>query len=99
MSDAPDELAHRRRVLARALHVYFEADLAWASAARAARTWFPAGARPQARPIGDPGSRVRRLHEGRERALLRLCAAREKFETARKRAAGTPRVRLLLLRP
>ena len=86
----------RRRVLARTWLGYVEADLAWARASRAARAWFPAGQRPDARPIGDPGSRVRRLHEARERALLRFLAARAAFERARTRRRPRHVVRLLI---
>jgi len=80
-------LALRRRVLAGAIHRYVEADLAWRAAAVSARAWFPREQRPHLPPIGDPGSRLRNLHERRERALLRMIAARERFEAARHRAA------------
>lgn len=86
----------RRRVLARSWLAYVEADRAWTVAASAARAWFPAGQRPDARPIGDPGSRVRHLHEARERALLRFLAARAAFERARMRRRPRREVRLLI---
>jgi hypothetical protein len=89
-------LTVRRRVLARTWIRYVEADLAWARESRAARAWFPAEERPDARPIGDPGSRVRRLHEARERALLRFLAARAAFERARNRHRPRPELRLLV---
>lgn len=83
-----------RRVIARALTAYVEADIAWRRAARRARLYFPCSERPQNPPIGDAGSPMRRLHEARERALLRLMAIRA--ETRGLRKPRRRQVRLLI---
>ena len=93
------DIAHRHRVLARAFAAYLAADRAWRMEAGWARLYFPPADRPPSVPIGDPGSRVRRLHEARERALLRFLAAREKLEAARRRPPAAGRqVRLIVRR-
>ena len=86
-------LEKHRRILILALRRYQEAAREWSLAAQAARDWFPLSARRAALAIGSPGSRIRRLHEQRERALLRLAAARQLLDEARTR----PRCAVLLL--
>lgn len=95
------DLATRRRLLVVTYRGYIDADRAWVAAASEARSWFPLAERPVAMVIGDPGSRLRSLYDMREKALMRLQAARAKLAEAearldRKRAV---RVRLLLARP
>ncbi|MEO1676588.1 MAG: hypothetical protein AAFU80_00355 [Pseudomonadota bacterium] len=80
------EFALRRRLLVVAQTRYAQADAAWAAAAEAALSWFPAESRPAVPPIGDPGSALRRLWEERERALRRFAAARLRMDRARARA-------------
>ena len=95
------DLLTRRRVLLLTYQRYLEADRAWKAALRDVNTWFPPTRRPGPAMIGNPGSRVRRLYEQRERALLQLDTARLKLETARKRLAERRRTtlapRILLL--
>ncbi len=88
------ELHMRYRLLLRAERRFESADRHWHAAARAARALFPAPARPPVLPIGDPGSRVRRLWERRERDLLALLAARAALDRARRRQRpeGVPRL-------
>ena len=82
------ELEVRRRALLLAYRRYFEADRAFVVAAREARAWFPIGEAPPRWTIGQPGSRLRALHDRRERALQRLQVARQKLEHARLRLAA-----------
>ena len=79
------ELAAYQRLLVIAYHRYLEADQALASRLSAMRAFFPPDSMPYRGTIGAPGSRVRRLYEDRDRALLRLHAAREKFNAAKAR--------------
>ncbi|MCW3782434.1 hypothetical protein [Defluviimonas salinarum] len=81
------DLRVQRRVLVASYTRYMVADREWTVATQEARSWFPAGKRPTSPLLGDPGSRVRRLYEARERALQRLLLAREKLERARLRLA------------
>jgi len=91
------ELEAPRRLLLVAYRRYVEADRDWTVAARAARAWFPALDAPPRGVIGQPGSRLRRLYDRRERALQRLLAAREKLERARRRVRRRePHARLAL---
>lgn len=96
------DLSVQREVLIRSYRLYLDADRDWNIAVREAKTWFPARRRATAIMFGDPGSRVRRLYEARERALQRLLIAREKLENARQRLArirqqDQVRTRILLL--
>lgn len=79
------ELLVRRRVLHLTYRRYLEADLAWARARREARSWFPPAARPPRGAIGDPESRMRRLHDRRADALQRMQVAMLKLQVARRR--------------
>ena len=83
-----DHAARPLRVLARASMIYVRADLDWRHAAETAVALFPPGSHPGRAPIGDPRSRMRRLWEARERALLRVVALREGL--ARSRARPDP---------
>lgn len=82
------ELATRRRMLAVTYRRYLEADRDLTLALRETRRWFPASSPPYRWTIGDPGSRVRRLYDRRERAVAQLVAARAKLETAKRRLAA-----------
>lgn len=95
------DLALRRRVLIITYRRYIEAERAWTVAMSDMRSWFPPGSRPYRAAIGEPGSRMRRLYERRERAVQHLAAARLKLATAKRRlearrAQSTGR-RLLLI--
>ena len=98
------DLLVRRRVLVVSYRRYLDADREWISAVRDAASWFPAEERSTLPMLGDPGSRVRRLYEIRERALQRLLAAREKLQRARsrlserKRPSRSPKQLFLLAR-
>jgi hypothetical protein len=96
------DLRVRRRLLVLSYRRYLDADRAWALAEREARAWLPAKTPPPVALVGNPGSRVRRLYETRERALARLLLAREKLEQGRlrlddRRARGIGGVQVFLL--
>ena len=91
------EIEPRRRAVLIIYRRYVAADRAWRLAQREARSWFPAAARPTVPPIGNPGSRVRDLHDRRERALDQLAVALEKLHAAQRRTAR--RIRILSLPP
>lgn len=79
------ELAAYQRLLIIAYRRYLEAEHALASSLSDMRAFFPPDCMPYRGTIGAPGSPIRRLHEDRDRALLRLNAAREEFNAARAR--------------
>ncbi len=79
------DLQTRRRLLLVAYQRYLESEAEFNSALRDMRSWFPSGRRPYRATIGNPGSPIRQLYDQRDRALLRLAVAREKFETAKRR--------------
>ena len=95
------DLATRRRVLQLTYQRFLDADRVWSMALRDVKTWFPSANQPNPFTIGNPGSRIRRLYEKRERAMLQLHAARLKLRVARKRMAErsrkTEKTRLLFL--
>ena len=74
---------------------YLVADRAWRLAQAEAMSWFPVQFRPAVPPIGDAGSRLRELHDRRDRALARLKAAHQKLASSRKRATYTVRIAAL----
>ena len=78
----------RRRVLLVTYRRYLEAERALTLARQEMKGWFPAAARPGETAIGQPGSRIRRVYDRRERAILQLAAAKEKLEIARVRLAA-----------
>jgi len=78
-------LAAYHRLLEIACHRYDAADRALALTLRDMRAAFPPDSRPHPGTIGSRGSALRRRHDQREEALLRLDAAREKFIAARAR--------------
>jgi hypothetical protein len=75
----------QRRVLIIAYRRYLTADQALQAARIAALSWFPEAPRRGTTLIGDPGSRIRRLNDGRDRALARLTLARQELEAAQRR--------------
>jgi hypothetical protein len=92
------EFRSHRRVLLVVYRRYLRADRAWRLAQREARSWFPPDSRPAVPPIGDSGSRLRRLHDRRDKALMQLMTAyRTLYEMRRQNAAL--RVRALPLYP
>lgn len=84
------ELAAYQRLLVIAYRRYLEADRALASRLSDMRAVFPPHSVPYRGTIGAPGSPIRRLYEDRDHALLRLHAAREKFNAARARIHRRP---------
>lgn len=80
-----EELAAYHRLLVIAYRRYLDADLVLALATNDMRTFFPADRMTYRGTIGAPGSRVRRLHEERDRALLRLQSSYEKSRAAKAR--------------
>lgn len=94
-------LRKRRTMLVRASTIYHQADTEWRAGLRAAEALVP-GIRGRGYwSIGNPGSRIRRLYDRRERALQRLAVAMLKMKVARerlrRRKAEETRVRLRLL--
>ena len=90
------DLICRRRLLQLTYMRYVQADSDWAKARSEARSWFPEDSRPPRTIIGDPGSRLRRLHERRARALNQLAAARASLAEAR-RAIRQRRTQFLVI--
>ena len=68
------DLKSRRRVLVNASKSYVFADDAWHHGLDR-NTWT----------IGNPGSRIRKLYEARDKALQRLVVAQLKIQVAKKR--------------
>ncbi len=81
---APD-LQTRRRALVILYRRHLRAERAWRLAQREALSWFPLGTRPSVRPIGNPGSHVRRLYEKRNRTLAQLMLAHRHLSELRHR--------------
>lgn len=90
----PDHRPHRRALLS-AYQRYMAADRACRLAQKEALSWFPTKNRPSVPPIGNQGSPLRRLHEHRDRALVRLQVLRLRLHETRQRA--TPHVSILAL--
>jgi hypothetical protein len=82
------DLHMRRRLLLVSYQSYLKSEAEFDAALRDMRSWFPSGRRPYRASIGNPGSPIRRLYDQRDRALLRLAVAREKFETAKRSLEG-----------
>ncbi len=85
------DLLTRRRVLMLTYRRYLEANRAWNIAFAEVKGWFPLTSRPGPRPIGNPGSPLRRLYERREQALLQMKVARRKLDSARQRLTAQNR--------
>lgn len=79
------QLEAHRRVLVVAYRRYLAADRALETARSTALRWFPEAPARSTVLIGDPGSRIRRLHERRDRALAHLELARQALEEAQDR--------------
>lgn len=91
------ELSTRRRVLLLTYRRYIDADREWAVALREAREWFPEGSRPNRWTIGEPGSRMRRIYDRRERSVLQLQVALEKLKRAERRLEARSRGRRMMI--
>ena len=88
--------AHRR-ILFLAYRRYLGADQALQSARSNALKWFPEAPGRNTMLMGDPGSRIRRLYDSRERALARLTLVREALEEAHHLVSrGMKRSRILI---
>lgn len=77
------ELLSYRRALTKAYRRYLDAEASLYTAQQTARSFFPPNSRPQVPPIGQPGSRIRRLYDRRERALARLVLVRQMIRETR----------------
>ncbi len=62
-----------------------DTDLRLVAALNDMQLFFPPDRVPYRGTVGAPGSRIRRLHEERDRALLRLQSAYTKLKTAKAR--------------
>ena len=97
------DLKSRRRALQVVYRRYLRADAEWAEACETLDLWFPEMRDPKTVAIGNPGSRIRQLHDRRDRALLHLNIAMRKLKTAQHRLAQrrqrTPQVVLRLRAP
>ena len=80
-----EHLEVQRRVLVVAYRRYLVADQAVYAARTSALSWLPDAPPRSIALIGDPGSRIRRLHDRRDRALARLALARQALEEAHNR--------------
>ena len=85
------DFENHRRVLLVMYRRYLRAERACRLAQREALTWFPARTRPSVRPIGDPGSRVRRLYERRNKLLAQLTLAHQELNESRRQNATSVR--------
>ena len=79
------ELVAHHRLLAIAYRRYLDADLRLVEALNEMQSFFPVNRMPCRGTVGAPRSPIRRLHEERDRALLRLQSAYVKFKTAKAR--------------
>lgn len=93
------DLDQSRRLLAMTYRRYIEADLGWVRARRAARAWFPEESQPYRWTMGSPQSRLRLFYERRQRALVQLAAAKQKFLRAKERMEKRHQVISLLPGP
>lgn len=80
-----EHLEVQRRILIVAYRRYLVADQSLQAARAAALSWFPEAPPRSNMLIGDPGSRIRRLLDRRDRALARLYLARRELEAAKSR--------------
>ena len=87
----PDLETHRR-VLLVMYRRYLRAERACRHAQREALSWFPARTRRSVRPIGDPGSHVRRLYEHRNKLLAQLTLAHQELNELRRQNSLCVRV-------
>jgi shikimate kinase len=81
------DLEFRRLVLNKTYRRYLAAEEVWLEASREVLTWFPKQTRRAAVTIGNPGSRVRRIYEQRDKALNNLAVARLHLEEGKRRIA------------
>jgi hypothetical protein len=91
---------HRRMVLL-AYHRFLAADRSLQKAQAAALAWISEPSSKKTLLLGDPGSRVRVLHERRDRALARLKLLRQALENekTRKRQRGPRHIFFIEARP
>lgn len=85
-----------RRLVLLAYHRFLTADRSLQKAQSDALTWMPERASQKTMLLGDPGSRVRRLHERRDRALARLGLLRQALDKAQMGKGQKRRLRVLL---
>jgi shikimate kinase len=81
------DLEFRRLVLNKTYRRYLAAEEVWLEASREVLTWFPKQDRRTAVTVGNPGSRIRKIYEQRDRALNNLAVARLNLEEAKRRIA------------
>ena len=87
------DLAAHHRLLAVAYRRYVYADLRLEAALNEMRSFFPPESMPYRGTLGTPRSRIRRLREERDRALLRLQSAHAKLTKAKARARQRQTIR------
>lgn len=87
---------HRRTVL-QAYHRFLAADRSLQKAQSAALVWISEPSSQKAMLMGDTGSRVRRLHERRDRALARLRLLWQAIDQEKKRKRQMFRQSVLFL--
>ena len=91
------DLIVRRRAVMTVYERFMEADRAWNEASAQMKAWLPDHDRPQHRLIGNPGSRMRRLYERRQRAVDQLEVAVLKLNLARTRLAKRKQTRVTVV--
>ena len=82
------DLETRRRAVLIIYKRYLRAERDWQMAQEDVSSWFPAPQPSKAPPIGEPGSRVRRLHDRRDRAVAQLMLAQRQLHELKRRAPG-----------
>ena len=91
------QLDVQRRVLFRAYQRYLASERALVEAMITALNWLPDLGTPSIELIGNSGSRIRRLYEGRERAMARVRLAQQALEDAERRMKRRGMTHVLLI--
>ena len=94
------DLKPRRRALQMVYQRYLQADAEWMEACETLNAWFPEHRAAKTVAIGNPGSRIRHIHDKRDRAVLQLNIALSKLNIAKRRLARRRKLktgRVLLL--
>lgn len=94
-----EETTAHYRLLATAYRRYLDTDLRLAIALEEMQAIFPDSRKPYRGAIGSPRSRIRRLRDERDRALLRLQSSYAIYSAAKSRVEErqSRRVRTLFL--
>ena len=89
------DLETRRRALVIIYNRYLRAERAWNRAQQESRTWLPGRTRSTITQIGNPGSRIRRVHDELHKAMAQLALAHRRLDELKRRSSV--RVRVLAL--